>query len=294
MAKAGGLPARRLDGEGWRVAGAALGWRRMLGCRRGARMAKNLEEEDLKQKKIFIGVVILLAAIALCEGILLLTGVCTKADSAYIPSLQVVGDVENSATVTYSDGKYSVSIDGGEKISCKTMTFDSDGKTYKGVFLGDITGAVGLCTEKTHIYYCGYDDMLSSIDASTLADNYIVFTSNGWEAINLDYPPSSNVKGMEYIVAVADNPEDVENSVTVTDDSGYERILSPGTLFITDTTYTRKYHGQSEKGGKQVTVFTTDKFVEIGGKRLVLDGNKITDLDEANAEADEETNAEVK
>ncbi len=74
---------------------------------------------------------------------------------------------------------------------------------------------------------------------------------------------------------MADRPDEVEASVTVADDSGYERIVSPGTLLIMELTSALKFHGQSSNNGRDVSVFTTDSYVELGGTKLVLDGNRI-------------------
>ncbi len=228
---------------------------------------------------VFVLVILIIGAYLIFFG-----GGAAKAP--YLPALRVEGDVRNAAKLRSEGNAYVLTLsdaDGKEKDTEKTMktyNFTFEGEKYSGILLSDVIEQTGLSAEKSHIYFAGWDGMMSSIDAVNMGKNYIVFGGNGWEVMNEGYPASANVKEMECNVAVADSPSDVEDSLTVKDDSGYERTLSAGTLFLMDSAASRKYHGQSEKSGKSVVVFTTDRFVQIGGQRLKMDGNRIVSMDE--------------
>lgn len=240
----------------------------------------------MSQKRWIAGFAAVFVLMVLVIGAYLVFWRGGTAKAAYLPALRVEGDVENTAELRSEGNTYVLTLsdaDGEERDTEKTMetyNFTFEGEKYSGILLSDVIEQTGLSAEKSHIYFAGWDGMMSSIDAVNMEKNYIVFGGNGWEAMNEGYPASANVKEMECIVAVADSPADVKDSLTVKDDSGYERTLSAGTLFLMDSAASRKYHGQSEKSEKSVVVFTTDRFVQIGGQRLKMDGNRIVSMDE--------------
>ena len=230
----------------------------------------------MKGKKLPAAIIIILAAVVVCETVYLAAG--SGGTGAYEPELSFIGDVENAVNLRYEDGRYLLSAESGTAEECETQSFTFEGERHRGVLLSDIMKQAGIASEASHIYFAGYDGMLSSVDASSLGENYLVFGANGWEVMNEGYPASSNVKAMECVVTVADDPSDVPAAVTVTDDSGPERVISPGTLFLEDSVSSRRFHGQSEKGGQSVVVFTTDTWVQIGQERLQLDKNRIVKM----------------
>lgn len=227
----------------------------------------------MKSKKLSAAVIIVLAAIIVCETLYLASE--KTGGGVWEPKLSFLGDIENAVSLQYDGGDYL--LPSGQ---CEKHSFTFEGERYSGVLLSDVLKQAGVISGDSHIYFAGYDGMLSSIDASALGENYLVFGENGWEVMNEGYPASSNVKAMEYVVTVADDPADVPSSVTVTDDNGHERILSPGTLFLEDSVSSRSFHGRSEKNGQAVAVFTTDSWTEIGGERLRLEGNRIIGMSE--------------
>lgn len=234
----------------------------------------------MKQKKITAAVIIVLIAALVAESAYLLVFSGEGQSGRYLPSLTIDGDVGCAAKLSSSDGKYILTCN-GEETDLSAEVFEFEGAEYTGVLLSDIIAETELEAEKTHIYYVGWDGMMSSVDAASLEKNYIVFGEHGWEAMNEGYPASSNVKEMKSITAVADNPSDVPASVTVKDDSGYDRTVSPGTLLLLmDRVSSPRYHGQSEKAGKEVVVMTTDTYVQIGESRLTVQDNEIKDLSE--------------
>ena len=252
----------------------------------------------MKGKKLLSAVIIILAAVVVCETVYLAAG--SGGNGAYEPELSFVGDVEKAVSLRYEEGRYLLSVarteedgngerdaeaaesgeaeqetESGNPEECAVHSFTFEGGKHRGVLLSDVMKQAGIVSDASHIYFAGYDGMMSSVDASSLGENYLVFGANGWEVMNEGYPASSNVKAMEYVVTVANDPAEVPAAVNVTDDSGHERVISPGTLFLENSVSSRRFHGQSEKGGQSVVVFTTDTWVQIGQERLQLDKNRI-------------------
>lgn len=202
-----------------------------------------------------------------CAALLLTACSGAAGQQAYLPALEVEGDVEQTLTLTPSaDGTVQ---------GCESQTFTDDGKSYRGISLRDVLDKAGLCTGKSAVYLKGGDGMIAGAEYSELDTNYLVFGSNGWEAVSPGFPPSLNVKGISCIVVVADDPAQVAASVKVTDENGTVRTISPGTLFLRTQTSELDMQGQSEKNGRQVSVYLTDNYVRVGDQKLTLDGNKI-------------------
>lgn len=144
-----------------------------------------------------------------------------------------------------------------------------------GILLAEAVERAGSVTEKASVYLRGGDGMMASMDINELGENYLTYGDEGWEAVGVDSPPSFNVKSLTDIVVVADNPAEVDASVVVSDERGIQRLISPGTLVLMPQTSKPDFQGESEKNGRHVSVYTTDKYYVIGNTVLRLDGNRI-------------------
>ena len=177
--------------------------------------------------------------------VLLVFALCgCGSDKAFNPLLAVCGDVNNVLSFSASENDFS-------KIN---YTFEDE--KYSGYKLSDILQAAGVKSENSKIYFMAADGMMAAIDYKDLAENYITFTEKGWEAMNVDYPPSCNVKEMKQIVVV-DMDENPDYGVKVNFADGAADVLTCGKLLVGDRIDARKVEGTNEKGGKQVTVITT-------------------------------------
>ena len=54
-------------------------------------------------------------------------------------------------------------------------SFTFEGGKHRGVLLSDVMKQAGIVSDASHIYFAGYDGMMSSVDASSLGENYLVF-----------------------------------------------------------------------------------------------------------------------
>ncbi len=144
-----------------------------------------------------------------------------------------------------------------------------------GILLAEAIERAGSMTEKSSVYLRGSDGMMAAMDINELGENYLTYGDEGWEAVGVDSPPSFNVKCLTDIVVVADNPAEVDTSIAVLDESGIQRLISPGTLVLMPQTSKPDFQGESEKNGRYVSVYTADKYYVIGNTVLRLDGNRI-------------------
>ena len=186
-------------------------------------------------KKKLIVLLLALLAFAVCG--------CGN-ELTFNPLLNVCGDVDNVLSFSAAENDFSQT----------DYTFE-DGK-YSGYKLADILQAAGVKSENSKIYFMAVDGMMAAIDYKDLAENYITFTEKGWEAMNVDYPPSCNVKEMKQIVVV-DMDETPDYGVKVNFADGTSDVLTCGELLVGDQIDARKVEGTNEKGGRQVTVITT-------------------------------------
>ncbi len=112
---------------------------------------------------------------------------------SHIPPLKVTGDVNNVLTLQSMDN-----IGRTEKI-----TFQEAG--YQAVKLADIISKAGPADDAGQLYLVGLDGFTAAVRAADIDYCYIAFTAkNGWEAINLAHPNSSNVKFITEIVVVSE------------------------------------------------------------------------------------------
>ncbi len=117
-----------------------------------------------------------------------------SASGGYIPPLTVQGDVETVLPLQYDGKQYTASSTDRETATVlETKSFVFDGSKHRGIPLTSILDVSGLYAEECHIYLAGYDGMMSSLDVSQLVENYVLFTENGWEIMNVDWQPSCNV-----------------------------------------------------------------------------------------------------
>lgn len=129
------------------------------------------------------------SVIVLCLLLILGATVAPKAAGAYIPTLQIVGDIENA-----------LDIRGVEGLDLQTITYGD--RTLHAVSIDELL-KIAKPRSRSDVIYSA-PDLAARVDASLLANSYLAFTpENGWEVLNFDHPTSSNIKRLEQIIAVA-------------------------------------------------------------------------------------------
>lgn len=111
----------------------------------------------------------------------------------YIPPLKVTGDVTDVLTLQ----------DPGRLGNMEKITFQ--GASYQAVKLADLLAKAGPQANAGQLYFVALDGFTTAIKATDIDHSYIAFTAkNGWEAINLLHPNSSNIKSITEIVVVSE------------------------------------------------------------------------------------------
>lgn len=137
----------------------------------------------------------------------------------YIPPLKVVGDV--ARVVELEDPKQLGKL--------HDVIFN--GHKYEAIKLTDIIDKAQPLVSPKKIYLVGRDGFTSSFPAQMLEKSYITFTAqNGWEAINLNHPVSSNAKALKEIVVVSDGSSS-DFGLTVINQNKELIRITPGQLY---------------------------------------------------------------
>jgi hypothetical protein len=191
----------------------------------------------------------------------------------HVPPLKVTGDVNNVLSLQDID-----SIGGAESI-----TFQGAG--YKAVKLADIVSKAGPTADAGQLYLVGLDGFTSALWAADIGDCYIAFTAkNGWEAINLAHPNSSNVKLLTEIVVVSEGGSGYFAFNAISPNADLVRI-TPGRLLTGPLTLYPYAEGQAvvQSGGinHEAQVFTRRRVFKISDLTPLQDGDTLLVMNES-------------
>ncbi len=195
-------------------------------------------------KKIQWIVIFILAAIVIGQYVL--------TDNNYITKINIWGDVETP-----------IEISDASQFNKETVEFS--GEKYKGIKLKDVIDKAKAYTDNSTVLITGADGLTSEIDFELSEQCFIVLSSkNGWEAVNLELPPSSNIKNITDIVVASKNEINDFGVQFFTKDDNLINITN-GMLYKKDIMLKKKFEGTSIKGQEKnfVTVYTPKKLIKI-------------------------------
>lgn len=191
----------------------------------------------------------------------------------YIPPLKVVGDVEHSLTLK--------NIRQAGHLEDITL----QGTRYRAVRLAEVIGAAAPVGKAARLYLIGGDGFTSAIDAGGITDCYLSYAAgDGWEAVNLYHPPSSNVKDLREIIVVSDG-SDSSFSLSIASPAADLVRVTPGQMlthnlrqyFYHEGDASMQHDGQTYESSvytlRQVFVLDDLTPVPAGDRILVMDGS---------------------
>lgn len=161
----------------------------------------------------------------------------------YIPSLEIVGDIEESMILREIPKDFN------------RLKVKRDGKKLKGKKLENILIDLKPISENNNILLMGSDGLSSMIEGKNLQESYLCFTGeNGWEMINENHPPSSNIKHLERIVIISKD-EILGEGFNIIRDNENLKHISIGELYLFQSNMKNYFEGQSqiEKDGNIYT-----------------------------------------
>ncbi len=202
----------------------------------------------------------LLLNICLCSlGILAGTAAASIKNSRtafYVPPLKVIGDVKETVTLQNPD----------EMGRLENITFQ--GENYRAAKLSDIIGRAkpeGLSTE---LYMTSSDGFTAVIKKEETDACYVSFSSrDGWTALNLRHPVSSNVKMLQEIVVVSDDAGEDYGFNIIGRDSVLAKF-TPGRLYTGTFGEYPYFEGKasSQNAGKtyEASIYTRRRVFRLG------------------------------
>ncbi|NLM51585.1 MAG: hypothetical protein GX197_02020 [Firmicutes bacterium] len=141
-----------------------------------------------------------------------------RGDSGYMPACLISGDVHRAFTLD----------------SMETFTpveFSYKGEYFHGIPLADIVQHAEPITTDFDLLLIGQDGLSAQFSGNKLEGSHITFTTkNGWEAINLNHPVSSNIKKLEKIIVMAKEPVP-EYGVNIITPTQNLHTLMPGRIY---------------------------------------------------------------
>jgi len=158
----------------------------------------------MRLKRIYI-VVIIIASLALV-GMGFIGGFYTKANCTkriFYPDLKITGDVKNKVTIDNLDFLLREA-----ELEKQKITYNHT--TSKVFGLEKVINLSEPVSQYFSIYFVGQDGRTATISSEQIEGCYINFSNlNGWEAINVNHPVSSNIKNISeiIIVSIKDNRE---------------------------------------------------------------------------------------
>jgi len=177
-----------------------------------------------------------------------------KNSEAYIPALNVTGDVSKPQSIKTMKG-------------FDTSSIMHNNKKTKAILLKDVIKKSGPWVKNNNIFIVGDDGLTAEIQDNDLEECYIAFTSaNGWECINNNYPVSSNIKRITKIV-IASNSSAQNFGMNIINPEKNLLSITPGQLFMKQILLTRNFEGKASvnHNGKifEDTIYTLHQYVKL-------------------------------
>src|SRR6056297_323420 len=148
----------------------------------------------MKNKDVFLYIILIILIVL--SGFLFYNkfDLVVSNDSGYIPFFKVEGDIKEVINTN----------DFNELNSLKKVSINYKEEKIKVYKLKDILNKTKPLSENYDIVFSAKDGLRAKITSGNIEESYINFSSkNGWEAINLNHPISSNIKRLEKITVVS-------------------------------------------------------------------------------------------
>ncbi len=151
------------------------------------------------KKNILITVLIVLLILS---SVFIILNFLNNKDRCYRPLFSVTGDVSNPLQINNDHNFEQVSI-------------QYKNREFEVIKLNDIINSSEPLSNNYKILFSATDGLQASIPGKNLAKYYINFSrQNGWEAININHPVSSNVKHIKNITIISDT-KDIKNTFAI-------------------------------------------------------------------------------
>ncbi|NQS76278.1 MAG: hypothetical protein HQP61_07545 [Peptococcaceae bacterium] len=193
-------------------------------------------------------------------------------NSGHIPPLKVAGDVNQVLNLQNMDN-----VGRTKKISFL-------GTGYQAVRLVDIVNKAEPAADIEQLYLVGLDGFTAAIPAADIDGCYITFTAeNGWEAINLTHPNSSNVKSIAEILVVSGGSGEELACHIISPDADLNKV-TPGQLLTGPLLLYPYAEGQAvvQKDGEEheAQVFTRRRVFKVSDLIPLSDKDKLLVINE--------------
>lgn len=168
----------------------------------------------------------------------------TGKKNQYIPPLEIVGDILNP----------EIKRELFEKM--EDIKVEEDREKIKALKLEEVILKSEPISDENEIVLVGQDGLTSKIDGETLENSYLSFNSEyGWEVINLNHPPSSNIKDLNRIIIIS-KEDSLDIGVNIIKDDENIKNLRIGKLHNENRRILPYFEGISEmeKDGNSLSV----------------------------------------
>lgn len=177
-----------------------------------------------------------------------------KNSQAYIPVLNITGDVSKPQSIKTMEGFDTTSV-------------VNNNKNTKVILLKDVIKQSEPWTKNNNIFIIGDDGLTAEIQDNNLEECYIAFTSaNGWECINKNHPVSSNIKMIKKIV-IASNDSAQNFGINIINSEKNIESFTPGQLFMKQMLLTKNFEGKASvsHNGKNFddTIYTLHQYIKL-------------------------------
>ncbi|MFI3237463.1 MAG: alkaline phosphatase family protein [Lachnospiraceae bacterium] len=162
--------------------------------------------------------------------------------TGFQPSFRVIGDIDEEIII--------------ESLKDYELTsFSYSDETIKGVSIHTLIDSSTLLDANSNILIVGADGFASEISYQSAAESYIVFSKeNGWEIMNVNHPPSCDIKNIKEIVVVsAEETSNYVFSVFTENENLYGKTI--GQMYLDITTSYYSFEGTSKINDNFVTVY---------------------------------------
>ncbi len=205
----------------------------------------------MKYKQLVFCIALLL--IGVLSGGLLRTST-VNSSTTYTPVFKIIGDVANPLSINSTTEALSIQLQHkGEEISAIPLQ----------VLLKE---SLPL-TDFYEVYIKGSDGLMAKVNGSTLEESYIAFSAeNGWVAIHLKHPISSNIKHIQEMIIKAEG-ESWDTGINIISQEDNIASYSIGELLTKGHTLQYYSEGTSsvadEYDSYETTVFTTKRIIRL-------------------------------